>query len=222
MAAILAPLAVMAASGAAVAAGVLCERAGTAAEVEFGLPKGLLIAIGKVESGRWDPLLERVAPWPWAVNVAGAGNLATTRAVAIEAVRSAQAAGQRNIDVGCFQVNLLHHPNAFPTLDDAFDPTVNARYAARLLSGARARLGSWTAAVESYHSANPARGIPYGRSVIERWAGSPGPAPGDQAISAHGMKVWTPSTPGSAPGLISIAPMPAGRKAVVILPAATR
>ena len=32
-----------------------CEQAGIAAEQAGGLPTGLLLAIGKVESGRWDP-----------------------------------------------------------------------------------------------------------------------------------------------------------------------
>lgn len=217
-----APLALTAGSGAALASGPLCERAGAAAEKEHGLPDGLLLAIGRVESGRWDPHLGRVTPWPWAVNVAGAGNLSASRDGAIGAVRDAQASGQRNIDVGCFQVNLMHHPNAFATLDDAFDPYTNARYAARLLVSAKQRLGTWTAAVEAYHSANPARAIPYGRAVMGRWTEAAGAAVPSQPVSAHGMKVWTPSPTGSAPSMIAIPPAAPGGRTVVVLPAPHR
>jgi hypothetical protein len=188
MATFAAPLVLVAGFGAALASGALCERAGAAAETEYGLPSGLLLAVGRVESGRHDPLLGRVAPWPWAVNVAGAGHLSPSRPLAVNAVRQARRDGHRNIDAGCFQVNLLHHPNAFPSIEDAFDPVLNARYAARLLADARQRLGSWTAAVESYHSANPARGIPYGRAVMGRWTDNVTDTGPREPVSAHGMK----------------------------------
>jgi len=222
MAAIAAPLALLAGHGAASASGALCERAGTAAEVEHGLPSGLLLAVGRVESGRHDPLLGRVAPWPWAVNVAGAGHLAQSRQLAVDAVHQARRDGHRNIDAGCFQVNLLHHPNAFASVEDAFDPALNARYAARLLADAKQRLGTWTAAVETYHSANPSRGIPYGRAVMGRWTENVADMTPRQPVSAHGMKVWTPSSAGTAPSMITIMPTESGRRAVVVTPTAVR
>ena len=222
MAAIAVPLALLAGSGAATASGILCERAGTAAEVEHGLPAGLLLAIGRVESGRHDPVLGRIAPWPWAVNVAGAGHLATSRQLAVDAVHQARRDGQRNVDAGCFQVNLLHHPNAFASVEDAFDPALNARYAARLLVNAKQRLGTWTAAIEAYHSANPARGIPYGRAVMGRWTDSVADTAPRPPVSAYGMKVWTPSSTGNAPSMIAITPTDSSRRAVVVIPAPGR
>lgn len=216
------PPALMAGTGAAHASGVMCERAGAVAEKEHGVPDGLLLAIGRVESGRWDPFLGRVTPWPWAVNVGGAGNLSVSRDGAVGAVRDAQAAGHRNIDVGCFQVNLMHHPNAFATLDDAFDPYTNARYAARLLATTKQRLGSWTAAVEAYHSANPVRGVPYGRAVMGKWTEAASTTVSGQPVSAHGMKVWTPSPAGTAPSMIVIAPKAPGARTTVVIPAPGR
>ena len=53
-------------------------------------------------------------------------------------MRAVQAQGVRSIDIGCMQVNLMHHPNAFATLDAAFDPLANALYAARFLTELRA------------------------------------------------------------------------------------
>jgi hypothetical protein len=60
----------------------------------------------------------------------------------------------RFVDVGCMQVNLHYHPDAFASLDDAFDPTSNADYGAQLLVQlyqAEAR-GRWDIAVGLYHS----------------------------------------------------------------------
>jgi len=53
---------------------VECERAGATAERAAGLPSGLLLAIGEVESGRFDAITERRELWPWAVaSAAGMG-----------------------------------------------------------------------------------------------------------------------------------------------------
>ena len=62
---------------------------------------------------------------------------------ALQRMRELQKSGVNNIDVGCFQINLQHHPSAFTDLNQAFDPTANAQYAARFLTGLRSRLGSW-------------------------------------------------------------------------------
>ena len=188
----------------------LCERAGQEAEQEAGVPTGLLLAIGRVESGRWDQTLGRVTPWPWAVDVAGTGRHPGSKDEAIRLVEEARTAGTRNIDVGCFQVNLLHHPNAFSDLHQAFDPATNARYAARLLVSLKQRLGGWSEAVEAYHSANPAHGIPYGRAVMAslKEAGEVKPQAVAQSYTAFGMTVWTPTRGGAAPSMIAIESRP--------------
>jgi hypothetical protein len=63
------------------------------------------------------------------------------------------------------QVNLMYHPTAFATLDSAFDPTENARYAARFLVQLKAQTGAWEKATAWYHSGNPELGEPYQRKV---------------------------------------------------------
>lgn len=149
----------------------VCAHAARAAEAAFGLPKGLLSAIGRVETGRYSPALQRISPWPWAVDVAGTGALFPSRAEALAVARGAFAAGQRNIDMGCFQVNLGAHPDAFASLRQAMDPIANARYAARFLRTLRARLGDWAAAAAAYHSETAALGAPYLRAVLRSWSG---------------------------------------------------
>jgi hypothetical protein len=105
----------------------VCERAGAAAEQEGGLPAGLLLAIGRIESGRWDPQRNRVIPWPWSINAAGKGQWFGSKDDAALNTRAQLDAGTRSIDVGCFQINLLWHPTAFSNRDEAFDPSANAR-----------------------------------------------------------------------------------------------
>ena len=66
------------------------------------------------------------------------------------------------------QINLRYHPEAFASLEAAFDPAENLGYAARFLGNLRARYGSWTAAIGRYHSATPRLG-PYRVKVFRAW-----------------------------------------------------
>jgi soluble lytic murein transglycosylase-like protein len=84
-----------------------------------------------------------------------------TKAAAIRWVQQAQAQGISSIDVGCMQVNLMYHPTAFKTLDDAFDPAQNADYAARFLISLHAQTRDWQQAAGQYHSQTLALAIPY-------------------------------------------------------------
>ena len=147
-----------------------CEVAANAAEQAQGLPADLLIAIGRVESGRRGPD-GRVAPWPWSVNAAGQGYYLNSLPEAVSLVRSLQDRGVRSIDVGCFQVNLMFHPEAFASLEEGFDPAINARAAAAFLHQLRGLAQDWEDAVGRYHSADPSLGIPYMRQVLASWHG---------------------------------------------------
>jgi len=147
-----------------------CDAAINAAESEARLPPRMMSAIAEVESGRLDAK-GTLHPWPWTINAEGQGQFFPTKAAAIAAVRALQAKGVRSIDVGCMQVNLMHHPHAFASLDEAFDPASNTAYAARFLNALYAASGSWLQAVAAYHSETPAIGAAYQRLVIARWRG---------------------------------------------------
>ena len=153
-----------------------CLEAATAAELEWRLPPGVLAAIGRIESGRWNPATGRVEPWPWTVNAAGAGRYHPSLQAALTDVVREQTAGVRSVDVGCFQINLMYHPAAFASLEEAFDPLANARYAARFLSTLRSNAGTWDLAVAQYHSAVPEIGGPYRQHVMASWQGDGVPA----------------------------------------------
>ncbi|WP_431282819.1 lytic transglycosylase domain-containing protein [Humitalea sp. 24SJ18S-53] len=148
-----------------------CGRAIAVAERGTGVPPGLMLAIARVESGRPAPT-GGVAPWPFAINADGGSHFPNTAEAAIAQVTALRARDIRSVDVGCMQVNLLHHPGAFPDLDTAFDPTANVAYAAHFLGELRARTGNWAEAVAQYHSAVPGRGLAYhSRVTISRVAG---------------------------------------------------
>lgn len=173
----------------------LCRVAVTAAETALHVPDAFLSAIAKVESGRPDPATGALAAWPWAVNAEGVGSFYATKAEAIAAVRALQARGVRSIDVGCMQVNLLQHPDAFASLDQAFDPAVNALYAAGFLVNLFHQTGSWPLAAAAYHSMTPTVGAPYERRVLAEWA-TPDVDPDQVRPRTHGAK---PALARSAP-----------------------
>ncbi len=179
---LLAPAAAAAQGGVDAAGSPPCLAAAATAEAEWNLPTGVLAAIGRVESGRWDPGTRQVVPWPWTANVAGDGRYYASRGDAIADVARERMGGARSVDVGCFQVNLMHHPNAFASLDEAFDPLANARYAARFLTALRANAGAWDLAVGQYHSAVPEIGGPYRERVMS--ALDPQARPGTTGVQA--------------------------------------
>ena len=167
-----------------------CQTAIAAAETSAGVPAGLMHAIGAMESGRRDSS-GRVVAWPWTINAEGAGSYFATKGEAIAAVLALQARGVRSIDVGCMQVNLMYHGAAFPTLNDAFDPAANARYAASFLQRLLAQTGSWPAATAGYHSLTPEHGEPYARKVLAIWKGAGGVSPPASAPAVTGGGMMT-------------------------------
>jgi hypothetical protein len=146
--------------------GLLCRAAIAAAERANAVPPHLMAAIGRIESGRRDPATGLSHPWPWTVNAEGEGFFYDTKAQAVAAVRDMRARGMRSIDVGCMQINLMHHPDAFASLEEAFDPARNAAYAARFLTQLYAQTGTWPKATAMYHSATPDIGADYQRRVM--------------------------------------------------------
>jgi hypothetical protein len=150
----------------------LCAGAVGPQEARSGIPKKLLAAISLVESGRWDAEAGKGVAWPWTVTAEGKGRFFPTKSAAIAAVRRLQVRGVTNIDVGCMQVNLHYHPDAFASLEEALDPGRNVAYGAKFLGDLKRDHGSWQKAVQHYHSSTPERRIPYQRKVYAAWRGA--------------------------------------------------
>jgi len=141
-----------------------CREAIKQAEKEEGIPKGLLASIAQVESSRLDAVGRR-RPWPWTVDIDGAGYFFSTRKQAVDSTRRALKRGATAVDVGCLQVDLEQHPDAFRTLEEGFDPVINAQYAAQFLRQLQARSHDWTLAVGFYHSKTTSLAISYRKLV---------------------------------------------------------
>ena len=136
-------------------------------EKQHNIPEKLLSAIALIESGRrFDG--EKVA-WPWTINANGVPYVFETKKEAIAKVEELQAKGIRSIDVGCMQINLLYHPNAFASIEDAFDPEKNIAYAAQFLKEKMVAQGNWQHAVAHYHSATQSLNVPYKNKVLQTW-----------------------------------------------------
>ena len=142
-----------------------CRQAIAVAERAHGIPTHLLAAIARVESGRRDPATETYNPWPWTINMDGQGSFYDSKIQAVMAARTMRPRATHSIDVGCMQISLTMHPDAFSSMEQAFDPAANADYGARFLMQLFEKTGSWTKAVAWYHSATPELGDDYQRRV---------------------------------------------------------
>jgi len=149
---------------------MLCFRYSQNFERSLRIPQGLLTAITLAETGRPNAETGQTTAWPWTINVNGQGQYFDTKDEAVAAARKLLDAGQRSIDVGCAQVNLRYHPTAFQTIEDAFDPMNNMGYAARFLLSLHDLQGSWSQAIERYHSSDDGRREQYREKVMGLWS----------------------------------------------------
>lgn len=148
----------------------MCESLVSQYERQHGIPKNLLKAISLIESGRKVPGRGLVA-WPWTINANGTPYVFETKAEAIAKVKALQAKGIQLIDVGCMQINLKHHPGAFNSLEEAFDPEKNIAYAAQFLSQKwESNNGNWIKAVGGYHNIKEEINKPYREKVMDSWS----------------------------------------------------
>ncbi len=134
-------------------------------EKRFNIPKDLLHSISLRESAKKHSNSNLVIVWPWTVNVGGQGYYFNNKRDAVKFTKNQLASGATNIDVGCMQINLKYHPNAFTSLEQAFSPRSNVAYGAKFLSEKYIQHGDWISAVGNYHSADPARGRKYRQRV---------------------------------------------------------
>lgn len=148
--------------GDARSAGADCREHISRAEASYAIPAGLMDAVGYVESG-YDPL---------SINADGMPYHPATIDEAVNLVERLQRQGARYIDVGCMQVDLHYHPDAFADLRAAFDPSLNTAYGAQYLRENWTHWGTWTQAVGYYHSADPGRQADYVARVKARLTGA--------------------------------------------------
>ncbi len=123
-----------------------CEREMKRASAKYGVPLGMLYAVGLTETGR------RGSLQPYAMNIEGKAHFAASVSEAKRVFEEARRSGARLIDLGCMQINHHYHSDKFPSLDSMLSPRENVEYAARFLKELKERHASWTMAVARYHA----------------------------------------------------------------------
>ncbi|WP_395016599.1 transglycosylase SLT domain-containing protein [Dongia sp.] len=172
----------------------LCLDAIALQETQYGMPAGLLKAIARVESSG-SPYGDISKPWPWTLNVGGTGHYYPDKEAALTALTAYKAESDVNIDVGCMQISLRHHPNAFPDLATALDPASNVAYGALFLAALHDKSGDWMIAAGNYHSSTPGFGDTYRGLVQVAMTGG--------RLSSHSVNVVRATMP-DGPAIINI------------------
>ena len=123
-----------------------CEAEILRASDRYGVPAGILYAVGLTETGNKGSLQ------PNALNIEGKAVFAKTRGEALAAFGNARREGKLLIDLGCMQINHHYHGTEFRSVGDMLDPRQNVDYAARFLARLHARHQTWSMAVARYHA----------------------------------------------------------------------
>ncbi|MGV6476677.1 lytic transglycosylase domain-containing protein [Azotobacter vinelandii] len=128
--------------------------------LSHGVPSEVLYSIALQESGT--RIRGQLVPWPWTLNVAGAGYRFATRADACKALMIALATvGTARVDVGLGQTNIRANGHRYGSPCEGLDPYKNLAVTAAILAEQKARGGSWIEAAGRYH--RPAGGAPAAR-----------------------------------------------------------
>jgi soluble lytic murein transglycosylase-like protein len=123
-----------------------CEAEILRASDRYGVPAGILYAVGLTETGNKGSLQAN------ALNIEGKAVFAKSRSEALAAFETARRNGKVLIDLGCMQINHHYHAEHFRSVGDMLDPHKNVDYAARFLASLHARHETWSMAVARYHA----------------------------------------------------------------------
>ncbi|TYR30134.1 lytic transglycosylase domain-containing protein [Mesorhizobium microcysteis] len=130
----------------ALAAGNACEAEILRAAERYGVPAGILYAVGLTETGRKGSL------HPHALNIEGRAVFARSQQEAVREFETARRNGVKLIDLGCMQINHHYHAEKFSGVRQMLDPRTNVDYAARFLVQLKRRHDTWSMAVARYHA----------------------------------------------------------------------
>jgi len=128
------------------AAGNPCEPEILRAADRYGVPVGILYAVGLTETGNKGSLQ------PNAMNIEGKAVFPSSAQDAVRKFYAARRGGAKLIDLGCMQINHYYHSSHFARIEDMLDPRQNVDYAARFLARLHAQHDTWSMAVARYHA----------------------------------------------------------------------
>ena len=132
----------------------------------YSLPNKLLTSISLVESGIIEG--KSINPWPWALNINGKSKYFDNKKDTLIFLKESLPKN-RNIDIGCMQINYKFHGHNFKNLDHILNPEENVKYAAEFLKKLFKRHKSWNEAISRYHSSEPTRKKRYLIKVRNFW-----------------------------------------------------
>lgn len=133
-------------SATASAASNACEPEILRAADRYGVPVGILYAVGLTETGNKGSLQ------PNALNIDGKAMFPASPQQAAQAFQEARRNGAKFIDLGCMQINHRFHSEHFRGIADMLDPHRNVDYAARFLIQLKRKHDTWSMAVARYHA----------------------------------------------------------------------
>jgi soluble lytic murein transglycosylase-like protein len=133
-------------SAVASAASNACEPEILRAADRYGVPVGILYAVGLTETGRRDSLQ------PNALNIDGNAVFPGSPQQAVLTFQEARRNGAKFIDLGCMQINHRFHSQHFRSVSEMLDPHRNVDYAARFLVQLKRKHDTWSMAVARYHA----------------------------------------------------------------------
>lgn len=132
----------------------------------YRLPNKLLTSISLVESGMVKG--KTINSWPWSLNINGKSKYFDNKKDTLIFLKKSLQKN-RNIDVGCMQINYKFHGHNFNNLDHILNPEENVKYAAKFLKKLFKRHKSWNEAISRYHSSEPIRKKRYLTKVKNFW-----------------------------------------------------
>ena len=147
----------------------VCMQATAKIEQQYQIKKHLLTTISSVETGRYNEAKKQTLAWPWTINAQGKGRYFATKEEAVRAVKKLQAQGVKSIDVGCMQINLAYHGDAFDSIEDALDPETNVTYGDKFLRNLYEQKRDWIKAAMAYHSSVPTKAQRYKRKLASAY-----------------------------------------------------
>lgn len=143
-----------------------CSELVDKVEKKYNIPNKLLKAISLTESGR--TIEKEFIAWPWSLNVSGKSYYFKDKLNALLFLQK-KIKNQKNIDIGCMQINFKYHNKQFKNLESMLDPTNNIDWAARYLKELHKKYKSWNIAISRYHSSNPKKMKKYLEKVLKNW-----------------------------------------------------
>ena len=142
-----------------------CEMAMMHAALHFDVSEPIMRAVGLTEAGTAEGRIH-----PWAANIDGRAVYYPDQESAARGVEAALRDGAHNVDVGCLQISMAWHGQAFGSIAEAFTPEVNVAYGAALLVALKREKGTWPLAIQFYHSSDPERQRAYLCQVLAHYA----------------------------------------------------